>query len=503
MATYDRLSQLPGELVNHICRYLPARHIHNFRMTCKDIQTKADRQFVVSHFQVTQFMITRESLETLVTIVKSSRFGSRIKELQLCLVTFPDSAKMSIDGYPITANEKEHWRALQDHPHDRKENEQGDVTMEEASSGNEKNKQAAYKKALKRKRRKIYSAHQSSQFTLRKQGIDIDLLAEALHHLPSLESISLIDEINDKNPPWGARKLEDEIGIWPPTAFRWRNGYYSNYNYQGALVSEREVYLKFCSHTLALTLGAISRSQIKLKGALTIDGAVDSFVVSNKPLSRRIKPMGTPAKTFCDEMVDMLKLPFSELKTLSLHTYKREQYDDRMSVSENGAPFPWLPRYLALWPALERLSLGGARAGYEWNIFSQLTRPEYPIFPRLRHLSIQFLGLLMKDLAKFIVAHPELESFRAYNCHIIDADYRAILEAVREAPAMLSLELITNRSARGRVNGPDPLRLRGIGVPRVGIREQTPAEFQTTLDTVWTAIVYGTPVDIERQSRDF
>jgi hypothetical protein len=87
MSSPVMFSKLPEEVVDEICSGLDVQDINSFRMTCRDIRDKADRQWVAANFQTFTCIITKDSLQSLIDIASDVRFGARIKHLVICTVT--------------------------------------------------------------------------------------------------------------------------------------------------------------------------------------------------------------------------------------------------------------------------------------------------------------------------------------------------------------------------------------------------------------------------------
>ena len=198
VAAADLLSPLPEELIDAVCKHLLPRDIRNLRLACRTLKEKSYHTFAICYFKVTQVMLTRESLQQLIELANDNRFGPNIKELQLCLVTFPEQATRRLTGHPSTKQELVEFRTISSLGKHADEGE-ASLTLHE--------EQEKYRRALKRRRRRLYGRYMHDQNKLRKQCIDVNLLADALSRLPSLESIALIGRIDEVRPPWGARKI--------------------------------------------------------------------------------------------------------------------------------------------------------------------------------------------------------------------------------------------------------------------------------------------------------
>ncbi|KAF2112213.1 hypothetical protein BDV96DRAFT_172098 [Lophiotrema nucula] len=181
------LAQLPEEIIDIICESLEAQDVTNLRYTCRSLQAKSDHQWALKFFGQTSFVLTRRSLTLLIELSKNERFAPCIRELQLVLVTFPPSKLSGILGTPLSEpmdvdnGKSSHASALAKKQGDRKKLE---GKPEEPSTS----------QMIKRQRRATYQRNMHDQNMLRKRGIDIDMLTEALQNLGGLESFSILDQ---------------------------------------------------------------------------------------------------------------------------------------------------------------------------------------------------------------------------------------------------------------------------------------------------------------------
>ncbi|KAF2181698.1 hypothetical protein K469DRAFT_513956, partial [Zopfia rhizophila CBS 207.26] len=383
------LSQLPGELIENICENLFPMDIRNFRLSCKALKEKSYHQFGVCFFGVSKFMITRESLQTLIHISKNKTFGPCIKELQMCLVTFPQRRLDRITGYSSRFHEEEE----EEHYIPYAERQRLKDLVE--SNYDEYQRQI---RNVKRERRRAYGKHMHAQHTLRKQSIDVTMLAEALRNLPSLESITINCRFDRSSLPWGCRKIRREIGMWPAPAFtanKWPPRPWLQFH-----DSVRQHNLEYCTHGLAVALGAILKSGIKLKGALNVDGAPYTFVLPQKPDSRKVDK--TPAKTLAHSQINDLKLAFADLKRLSIKAFEYQRNDHPLPGHEE--PLNWLSTFAPLWPAVQDLSITGAGHPGETYIVKTLAKLG-DHFPRLRRLKLSKTHFHVPDLITVFLSH--------------------------------------------------------------------------------------------------
>ena len=285
-------------MIDQICSGLSKDDIKALRLTSRLMKANSDYGFVVAHFQVYPFMITQESLQELVAVSKNERIGPKIKELQLFLVTFPEFKRREITGNPISPKGEEE--------------ESGIMAKHDAAEANEIIK--TLREQRKRARRRKFGYHQVSQHTLRKRGLDVELLAEALANLPALESFTITDgpirQGEDVQKFVVGRELASQIGIEPPTSreecsYCWRSPAYWTFN----------------THAFAVSLGAFWRSRPDLKGSFKILTSFHGFQVPKIPTSRKILPAGTPAASFCEDQLEELARVFSGSLSLQMSNF--------------------------------------------------------------------------------------------------------------------------------------------------------------------------------------
>ncbi|KAF2637868.1 hypothetical protein P280DRAFT_482765 [Massarina eburnea CBS 473.64] len=339
------LSALPMELVSQICLDLSEEDIHRLRLTCRPLGQKTSHAFYTTHFRTSAFMITRDSLQTLVDFSKKPQIAGTIKQLKLVLVTFPTAEKARLDGKTSAAEHLEEASAA--------------LSLDE--DGSSKHLKELSQKRV-RARRRMYGWNQQDQNLLRTTGVDADLLTEALLNLTALESIATCAIYDpDMKPPWGLRKLVNELGMRPSTS------HLHSARYMLKTVQEANERTVFAAHSVGVVLGAISRSGIKLKDTLSIDGAPGDLSFSKTPSSRKLTPTSTPANTFAESQIE--SLPFSDLKSFDIFldgNYRR--YLDRIlrrtQTHIERIEMPWLPKYFPTMTSLQYLCIRAGRPGY-------------------------------------------------------------------------------------------------------------------------------------------
>lgn len=491
----DHLSPLPEELIDSICAWLPTFDMRNFRLTSRILKEKSDHAFAVCYFKITQIILTRESLETLINkIANDNRYGPNVKTLQICLVTFPPEAKSEITGLPLTEKEIEAFEMIS--------SAKNDTGTKDTLPSADILKQKLHS-TIKRTRRRLYGQHYHSQNALRQQSLDVTLLAEALRRLPALESITILGHLDPINPPWRARKIQHDIGMWPPSAFPvpTRLPLSTGYN---RLMYDKEVvryFQRFCTHTMAVVFGSLLRSGIQLKQALKIEGAPYSFLIPEKSDSRRSFSTTTPARTFSSDRIQDLLPAFSELKELSLKMFHYQSYSPSDFALTDFTPLSWIERFVPLWSSIRILSISGAEHAHESSIFGNQSATFSTLvcghlgsatFPHLRVLRISDTLFRVENIIQMLQNHRStLQEFVTHNCCPVSRlDYLNLLRALTSMPSLVNIELIrgTSRVRQPRYN--QSLALDGIAkLTKITIRKGTPAAFQNSLESKIEAVL--------------
>jgi hypothetical protein len=490
MIETHHLSLLPEELIENICAYLPKTDMGNFRLTSRILKEKSNHAFAICHFKITQIMLTLESLETLINkIANDPRYGASVKELQICLVTFPLQAKSHLTGQPLTEKE---IKALEMISSAERDTDTKDALPDACGS------EQKFLDRLKRTRRKLYSRHHHSQNLLRTQSIDVTLLAEALRCLPALESITILGNLHPMNPPWGARNVQRDIGRWPASVFcktATQTQLNPTYDYLLGGADVVRYWKRFSIHTMAVVFGALIRSDIKLKRALRIEGAPYSFPMPLKSDSRRLFPTETPSRTFSSDRIQDLLPAFSDLKELSLKAFHYQGFVANTFSLMDLTPFTWTSKFTPLWQSIRVLSIAGAGHAHEPSIFENTSSPHKAtttsnklgaaIFPHLRVLNITDTLFRLENIIQMLRNHSStLEALCIHNCTPVSRlDYVDLLRFLTSLPVLLSLDLHRGSWASGHHKYTNRWTLEGMqSVTKINIKKQTAAAFQNALE---------------------
>lgn len=489
---FNGFHELPEEIIDHVCANLPKQDIHNLRLTCKHLAAKSYHQFLVCHFRAAQFIFTEESLRTLISFAKDPKIGPAIKELQLCLVTFPPQKKHGIHENPLTEQEKKEASDIKLVA----KTEFGPKRVSETVDSVLEERLTAYSTQLKRNRRRLYSRYEHDQHTMRTKSTDVEMLSEALRLLPALDSITLMDRLDRNDPPWGARKIVNDTSLWPVAASvaaiqddaELRHYWFWSAVEHGNKIERR---LKaFSAHSIGVVLGAIYRSRIKLKGSLSFRSAPYSLLFPMTPTSRNKTPLSTPAKTFAESQIEELKPAMSKLTAFSVSLYEYLRGLDRWGLGDSagvgeGVPLGWILKLLPFMSALQRLHIVGE--GFRglteekdlWKSFAD----DKVCLPKLCQLEIRSTQFRVADLCQVFANHRDtLQDVSIQDSIPSGGNYLHLLQALTELPAMRVVDLLNGApSAHVWVQPPRASVLPGFGTCHFHAEGQSPSKFQWEL----------------------
>ncbi|KAH7122407.1 hypothetical protein B0J11DRAFT_338093 [Dendryphion nanum] len=482
------MNHLPIEVIEMIAGDLSIEDLHSFRLACRDFKAKAQVPFFDAHYGISSFMVTRDSLQTLVNFSKHDTKRKRIREIRICLVTFTDSHRARITEDPLSKQEMNEYNALLAVPA-RQARDSLDSSTESFVTAEEDQGRAfqrlleEYLKKLKRSRRRNYGRHMSQQFALRRSGTDISMLTEALKNLPALETISITDEFDPECPTWGARQLQIETGIIPTTGkpdpvHWWYNP------------TDVAVHLDMRRHVFALVMGAVARSQVKLKH-FSIQGVPYRMDYPKTPTSRRLSPAGTPATTFAESSIPGMQPLFVNLQSLTLTIFENRYNDPAIDAVDT--PLDWISKFAPAFENLRKLSIIGHKGNPHEETHIVNTLSPANVFPNLLYFALEIVPFNVVDLCRFINNHS-LEGLTIYDCTCLEADpyhpfhsYGRVLETLKNTTTMCCLKL---------QNPPQPdlwattglgrqfqarLLLPGIGTNSFIVEASDPCAFQIAL----------------------
>lgn len=358
----DPLSNMPSELIASICDRLDKKDLHNIRLTSKSLCAKSYKSkpsvlsfplkiaprtyvsyphaldFYSHHFRVSSFTFTRNGLEKLVEFSRDPNINVEIKVLRLVIVAFPTRGKEHLTGAPYTPDE---------------------ATAEAlAVIGADRDTMKAtiklHQKKIRRTRRRAYGHYQDDQNFLRRKGVDVNLLAEALRHLPVLQDISTVD-IYGTDLPRGVGKIIGDLGTMPFTTSMLSWIYVMQDSYESRFEVEREL-KNVSAHSVGAVLGAIHRSGIKFNGNLQFVGVPHCLKFAKLPHCSRLSLSSTPPRTFAMSMLDDMKDTLSRIKGLRISMFSYV-YRRRLSDPIDADEFEWLYQLLERTNTLGELML--------------------------------------------------------------------------------------------------------------------------------------------------
>jgi hypothetical protein len=300
MSEATPLESMATELVHQVCSHLSKGDIHMLRLSCKALYLKSRRQFAIAHFKQTAVLTTRDGLESAIAMAKNPEYGTQVKSLDICLVTFVEKGKCLCSGDPQSVEDqvmvdtltkelvarrqevygKKHTKDL-NYLYGRfyrdKRNTPEMLAMQERLH--------AYRRSSRKQQRKAYGTYRNDQYDMRKHGSDVKLLTELLVSLPALESIAVVDGFSDFRSSWGEKQLKEKLGRDSP----WLRN-----------TSDAEDF-SYWSHGHAMVFGAIIRSGVSLKNSLALLVTPHTLKYPEQSDSRKLRRSGTPARTFHEE----------------------------------------------------------------------------------------------------------------------------------------------------------------------------------------------------------
>ncbi|KAI1458059.1 hypothetical protein F4805DRAFT_155456 [Annulohypoxylon moriforme] len=211
-----RLLKVPPEVLLHISSYLPTSDYGNLRCVCRQIEKSLFKAFAREFFTKRQFMLTEFSLQALVDISKS-RFGPSLTYLIISL-----------------------------------ERPNASVLHHQGTNGGIQD----FNEALKHN--KFYEECISHQ-TLVSSGHDVELLAEALHNLPKLQTIGLRDFCSPGRSHDGEHKVWRTYGA--PTFEEETNSHLDLPRFIRPPNAPQERHASYISHTFLAMLQALGKAK--------------------------------------------------------------------------------------------------------------------------------------------------------------------------------------------------------------------------------------------------
>ncbi|KAJ4353688.1 uncharacterized protein N0V89_005418 [Didymosphaeria variabile] len=391
----DLLSDLPTETITSICEYLDGNDMNNFRLASRTIHAKTYRGFFDYHFEVTHVTFTREGLERLVGFAKDPKISPSVKAIELILVAFPNRGKQCLTGKSVIIEERDGQIEIW---------EDGESTTKMQQGSAEKPGVKTPQKTLRRARRRIYSHYQHDLNNIRRRGVDVELLTEALRHLPALKNIWLVDSIPDYQQVWGLRKIIIGLGMMPFSASM-RSWVPPKHNsYESRFEVEREL-KAIGAHGVGVVLGAIYRSRITFSGGLILKGVPYDIEFSKTPDSRQLSPSATPSKTFAMSQIAEMKY-LSRIRFLHVVTFHYAQRRDAADPHD-AYRFEWLYQILPSMISLEFLGIQCGDPIHEaanLGILEDLNQRSITL-PKLYCLLMDNMGIETPALISFLDAH--------------------------------------------------------------------------------------------------
>ena len=218
-------------------------------------------------------MNTRESLQRLVSLTKDERFRKAITTIEFYPVTFSNRFRAQLHGEAVIEDDF---------------NQLSEMMNRKKLFSSEKKPTdpdiAKLDRDRRVRRRKNHDRQKHDQNTMRATSIDVELLTEAMYHLPTLKSIRTVSRFDITHPPLAGRDLYYEIGEFPGLIQCVEDS---------ILYAEDRATL---AHTTAMIFAAIMRSNCQLK-TLEFQDLPRLLPLSQTVTSRRLSRTSTPPKT--------------------------------------------------------------------------------------------------------------------------------------------------------------------------------------------------------------
>ncbi|KAF2163642.1 hypothetical protein M409DRAFT_25830 [Zasmidium cellare ATCC 36951] len=80
---------LPAELLEHVANQANERDLKALRLACRELHATTDRPFVKAFFTHRTHLVTKYSLETLVSITASPKLRGQLKSLKFATTGLP------------------------------------------------------------------------------------------------------------------------------------------------------------------------------------------------------------------------------------------------------------------------------------------------------------------------------------------------------------------------------------------------------------------------------
>ncbi|KAF2490266.1 hypothetical protein BU16DRAFT_530789 [Lophium mytilinum] len=415
---------LPEELIDNVCQSLGRRDVVSLRATCKELKEKTYHQFVVKHFGECKVMVTTDSLRSLIDFATSKTFGANkklygscIRHLCVSAASFPSDTMEKVDGLPLDVEKDEKYRFWKD--------EDAEKDMQR----------------VRKNRRKAHARYMHEQRSLRKQGGDAKLLAEALSALPAVDKISIVpagsvytdadyDSINNKLP-MGMERVCQEIGFYPESGVK-NPPYWS-----GEASGLEKTYQENATWIVCATLSAIERSGIKrLK---TLDILMPFSLDRNIPKSQAVRSKTLiPSRTLSEALFESLQHNLSTLKNLTISV--EERHNNRQ---QNVKSLKWVHRFTKICPNVEKFSFY-ANNNNATSVYSDIVKDT--AFPRLRSLTLIHGSITYEDLGQILTTYSStLEHVSLEKVTLRTGDWLLVLHMLKALPHLKLLELITVR----------------------------------------------------------
>jgi hypothetical protein len=168
------LVDFPAELIGLVAAEFDTEDFFNFRLVCRELNSKSFSHFLDSYFRTRYHMLDRYSLENLLQVSSHPVFGPSLRTLVICVDHLTDEPPLF---HPST----------RDNP-----GEDGEAFVNA----------------------KAYNRYLDDQNDLRESELDMAYLTHAFINLPNCKTIV----VGDTHQPWGAASQKKHTGVSPTSS---------------------------------------------------------------------------------------------------------------------------------------------------------------------------------------------------------------------------------------------------------------------------------------------
>lgn len=358
------LLSIPVETVHLIAAYLPIDDLCALRLTCRDMNAKTLGWFARRYFRTRYVMLERESLNTLIRISGHPRLGPEVRTLGFCTERLlePDDGLEEENSFWETVAGDMAGDSDSDEPDGWLEGER-DAGLWPGDDGFLDQSAAVISRR--------YFDDQESFFS----GPDVAALTRAMSGLYNCKTLLL----TDAHPPWGAVRMEREVG-----------------ELGRGLAHDAIGDESFVKHVIDVMLTAARESQLPVE-ELCIELGKESKISAGDPISLHL--LDSPPESIARRPDSNHLIGLTTLKLIASPVIEDESEEDEAAPGWPGN----FSRFLGLFPQLSHFSLAFS-GDFDYGIASSCLLDVLSL-PRLRKLELTRIDTVEAQLTGFLLRH--------------------------------------------------------------------------------------------------